>query len=138
MKPEVVGAIICKTPHPLKCPALGEGDFKGISKEVVRSLQGEKDKDEDSCMSSPTGDRSQPRQPVDLSAVRRAYAALFKVSTSVFENALVNALVTLAGNLQMELQLRGDKVDEDIINALLIVFEIPALGKRISRNGSSD
>lgn len=82
-------------------------------------------------MSSPAGDWSQPRQPVDLSAVRRAYTALFKVSTAVFENALVNALVTLAGNLQMELQLRSDKVDEDIINVLLIVFEIPALGKKI-------
>lgn len=134
MKPEVVPSIICKTRYRLKYPALGEGDFKGISKEVVRSLQGEKDKDEDSCVSSPAGDRLQPRHPVDLSAVRRAYAALFKVSTSVFENALVNALVTLAGNLQMELQLRGDKVDEDIINVLLIVFEIPALGKNIFRS----
>lgn len=67
--------------------------------------------------------------PVDLSAVRRAYTALFKLKTSIFENSLVNALVTLAGNLQMELPTRKDKDNhDDIVNVLLIVFEIPGLG----------
>jgi len=66
---------------------------------------------------------------VDIPSVRRAYAALFKLKTSIFENALVNALVTLAGNLQMELPTRKDQDNhDDIVNVLLIVFEIPALG----------
>ncbi|XP_018332233.1 ubiquitin-protein ligase E3A [Agrilus planipennis] len=106
------------------------GDLSGLKKEVVRSLEGEKDKDEDSCMVSPSSDRgTKSNLPVDLPSVRRAYTALFKLPTSIFENALVNALVTLAGNLQMELTARMNQYsDDDIINTLLIVFEIPALG----------
>lgn len=79
--------------------------------------------------SSPS-DNSSPRTlPVDLSSVRRAYSALFKLSSSIFENALVNALVTLAGNLHLRLKLRRDKTfNDDLLNVLVIVFEIPALG----------
>lgn len=92
----------------------------------MRSLEGEKDKDEDSCAES----SKYAILPVDLPAVRRAFAALFKLKTSIFENALINALVTLAGNLQMELPTRKERESQDdIVNVLLIVFEIPALGK---------
>lgn len=102
------------------------GEIKGLNKEEVRSLEGEKDKDEDSCAES----SKHSILPVDLSAVRRAFAALFKLKTSIFENALINALVTLAGNLQMELPTRKERENQDdIVNVLLIVFEIPALGK---------
>lgn len=101
------------------------GEIKGLNKEEVRSLEGEKDKDEDSCAES----SKHSILPVDLSAVRRAFAALFKLKTSIFENALINALVTLAGNLQMELPTRKERENQDdIVNVLLIVFEIPALG----------
>lgn len=105
------------------------GDLTRLKKEDVRSLEGEKDKDEDSCLSSPGCNSRQRKLPVDLSSVRRAYNALFKVKSSVFESALVNALVTLAGYLQVELQRKHDTyTTEDIVNILLIVFEIPALG----------
>ncbi|KAG5888353.1 hypothetical protein JTB14_020753 [Gonioctena quinquepunctata] len=100
-------------------------DIKGLKKEEVRSLEGEKDKDEDSCAESNSNSIPQ----VDLPAVRRAFTALFKLKSSIFENALVNALVTLAGNLQMELPTRKERDNQDdIVNVLLIVFEIPALG----------
>lgn len=47
----------------------------------------------------------------------------------MFENALVTALVTLAGNLQMDLPTRREHTNnDDIVNVLLIVFEIPSLG----------
>lgn len=102
------------------------GSLSGLKKEDVRSLEGEKDKDED-CADSPTSKKS---RVVDLPSVRRAYTALFKLPSSIFENALVNALVSLAGNLQVELQLRRDSsANDDILNVLAIVFEIPALGK---------
>lgn len=88
-------------------------------------MEGEKDKDEDS--SAETSKNS--IRPVDLPAVRRAYSALFKLKTTIFENALVNALVTLAGNLQMELPTRNERHNhDDVVNVLLIVFEIPSLG----------
>ncbi|XP_057670032.1 ubiquitin-protein ligase E3A isoform X1 [Diorhabda carinulata] len=104
---------------------LENADIKSLKKEDVRSLEGEKDKDEDS--SAESNKNSLP--PVDIPAVRRAYTALFKLNSSIFENALVNALVTLAGNLQMELPMRKESGShDDIVNVLVIVFEIPALG----------
>ncbi|XP_063907142.1 ubiquitin-protein ligase E3A isoform X4 [Zophobas morio] len=100
-------------------------NIAGLKKEEVRSLEGEKDKDEDS--SAETSENAV--LPVDLPSVRRAYAALFKLKTSIFEHSLVNALVTLAGNLQMELPTRKERGNQDdVVNVLLIVFEIPALG----------
>lgn len=41
----------------------------------------------------------------------------------------MTALVTLAGNLHLRLKLRRDRTsNEDVLNVLVIVFEIPALG----------
>ncbi|XP_074032271.1 ubiquitin protein ligase E3A isoform X2 [Leptinotarsa decemlineata] len=107
------------------CSDFGSTDVKGLKKEQVRSLEGEKDKDEDCCAESSRNNIT----PVDIPAVRRAFTALFKLKSSIFENALVNALVTLAGNLQMELPTRKEMDNQDdIVNVLVIVFEIPALG----------
>ncbi|CAH1114233.1 unnamed protein product [Psylliodes chrysocephalus] len=105
--------------------SLENTDIKALKKEEVRSLEGEKDKDEDSSAESSKNSFA----PVDVSSVRRAFTALFKLKTSIFENALVNALVTLAGNLQMELPTRKERgINDDIVNVLIIVFEIPGLG----------
>lgn len=91
--------------------------IKGLKKEDVRSLEGEKDKDEDSSAES----SKTVIPPVDIPSVRRAFTALFKLKTSIFENAMVNALVTLAGNLQMELPTRKDRENQDdIVNVLVI------------------
>lgn len=96
----------------------------------MRSLEGEQDKDEDSCIAASSSSKRK-RVPVDLTAVRRAYNALFKLPSTIFESALVNALVTLAGYLQISLQTMTDDSDtlDDIVHVLLIIFEIPALGK---------
>lgn len=108
------------------------GDVTGLRKEDMRYLQGEMDKDEDSCVASPSGNQNKKKLPIDLASVRRAYSALFKLSNWIFENALVNALETLAGQLQINFLRRTEKyTDEDIVNVLLIVFEIPALGKKV-------
>lgn len=95
----------------------------------MRSLEGEQDKDEDSCIAASSSCKPK-RLPVDLCAVRRAYNALFKLPSSIFESALVNALVTLAGYLQISLQTMTDDSNtlDDIVHVLLIIFEIPALG----------
>lgn len=108
-----------------------KGDLSSLKKEDMRSLEGEQDKDEDSCMGA-TSSTNTKRLPVDLSSVRRAYMALFKLPSSIFESALVNALVTLAGYLQMDLQTITDSsAIDDIVRVLLIVFEIPALGMHL-------
>lgn len=105
------------------------GDFSKLKKEDMRSLEGEQDKDEDSCIAASNSGTTK-RLPVDLAAVRRAYNALFKLPSSIFESALVNALVTLAGYLQIHLQTMVDDSStiDDIVHVLLIIFEIPALG----------
>ncbi|XP_034937131.1 ubiquitin-protein ligase E3A [Chelonus insularis] len=98
-----------------------------LSKEAVRSLQGE-DKDIDSSDPSiPSLDDTN----VDLEAVRRSFAALWTLPGEEFESALVNALVTLADNIELDLRVFGvmssDSTDS-LLNVFLIVFEIPVLG----------
>lgn len=105
------------------------GDLSHLKKEDMRSLEGEQDKDEDSCQDLQSSSSNKSKLPVDLAAVRRAYAGLFKLQNNIFESALVNALVTLAGYLQVELQRKLDNyTTDDIVNVLVIIFEIPALG----------
>ncbi|XP_022905557.1 ubiquitin-protein ligase E3A [Onthophagus taurus] len=105
-------------------------DLTTLKKEDVRSLEGEKDKDEDSCVSPSAGGESRKTIPiVDLPSVRRAYRALFKLNTTHFEGSLVTALVTLASVLEIELKAKFiNFTSDEIINIILIVFEIPALG----------
>ncbi|CAG5075006.1 Similar to Ube3a: Ubiquitin-protein ligase E3A (Mus musculus) [Cotesia congregata] len=102
---------------------------RDLSKEAVRSLQGE-DKDIDSSDPSPTLP-SVDDTTVDLEAVRRSFAALMTLPGEEFESALVNALVTLADSIELDLRVFGimpaDSTDT-LLNVFLIVFEIPVLG----------
>lgn len=105
------------------------GDLTKLKKEDVRTMQGEVDKDED-CMASENSKSGQDvRLPLDILSLRRAYKELFMLPSDIYESALVNALTTLAGYIQIELQRRGATADyQDIIDAIVIVFEIQALG----------
>ncbi|XP_011876712.1 PREDICTED: ubiquitin-protein ligase E3A isoform X2 [Vollenhovia emeryi] len=100
-----------------------------LNKEAVRSLQGE-DKEEDSSDPSPTVPNNDDTS-VDLPSVRRAFEALWSLPGDVFESALVNALVTLADDIELDLRVfrmvRWDSMDS-LLNVFLIVFEIPMLG----------
>lgn len=107
------------------------GDLTNLKKEDVRSMEGEQDKDHDSCIDVSDSIFQESQQaPLDLNSVRRAYSELFSLPNDIpYESALVNALTTLANYIQMELQIRGPLANfDDVINVLLIVFEIPALG----------
>ncbi|XP_069679377.1 ubiquitin-protein ligase E3A isoform X2 [Periplaneta americana] len=118
-------------------------DLKNLKKEDVRIMEGDLDKDEDSQeVNEEGGECSQSSQSrksascpddlrVDIASLRRAYKALFEVPGSVFESALVHALRTLSGNLEIDLRVFGRaKRDnaEDLLNVFVIVLEIPALG----------
>lgn len=118
-------------------------DLKNLKKEDVRTMEGDLDKDEDSqevneeggeCSgSSQSWKSSSPSDDlkVDIPSLRRAYKALFEVPGNVFESALVHALRTLSGNLELDLRLFGRaKTDnaEELLNVFVIVLEIPALG----------
>lgn len=108
------------------------GDLTTLKKEDVRSLEGEKDKDEDSCVSAMSPDSAEnQRLPLDYAGLRRSYSALLeRLPSNITESAMVNALVTLAGYLQMELQNRNTKLysNDDIVHVLTIIYEIPVLG----------
>lgn len=100
-----------------------------MDKEAIRSIQGE-DKEEDSSELSPTVPNNDDTS-VDLPSVRRAFNALWSVPGGAFESALVNALVTLADNIELDLRVFRIKPWENMDNLLhvfLIVFEIPMLG----------
>ncbi|KAK0162893.1 hypothetical protein PV327_006626 [Microctonus hyperodae] len=100
-----------------------------LSKEAVRSLQGE-DKDVDSSDPSPAVPHPADTS-VDLEAVRRSFTALWSLPGEEFESALVNALVTLADNIELDLRVFGLLPSEStdmLLNIFLIVFEIPVLG----------
>ncbi|CAL7945036.1 ubiquitin protein ligase E3A isoform X1 [Xylocopa sonorina] len=100
-----------------------------MNKEAIRSIQGE-DKEEDSSEPSPIVPNNVDTS-VDLPAVRRAFAALWSLPGEVFKSALVNALVTLADNIELDLRvfriMPWDNMDS-LLNVFLIVFEIPMLG----------
>lgn len=93
-------------------------------------MQGEVDKDEDSCVMSDNDKCSQEiRLPLDVASLRRAYQELLRLPSDLYESALVNALTTLAGYIHIELPRCGPTADyQDIIDAIVIVFEIQALG----------
>lgn len=124
----------------------GEKDLKTLKKEDVRTLEGDLDKDED-CheleLEKEKGENSYSRKmlkrsdsvdtSIDVASLKRAYAQLFKLPTKIFEGALVNAIVTLTGNLEIQLKLLGSSnkkktEDEDLINIFIIIIEIPILG----------
>ncbi|XP_008203541.1 ubiquitin-protein ligase E3A isoform X1 [Nasonia vitripennis] len=115
-------ALLDRAPASLLCPP---GD---LSKEAVRSLQGE-DKEEDSSDPTPTVPQLDDTS-VDLPAVRRAFAALWSLPGEAFESALLHALVILADTIEIHLRIssvhNADSTDT-LLNVFLIVFEIPAL-----------
>ncbi|XP_076249446.1 ubiquitin protein ligase E3A isoform X2 [Calliopsis andreniformis] len=100
-----------------------------MDKEAIRSLQGE-DKEEDSSEPSPVVPNNDDTS-VDLPAVRRAFTALWSLPGEAFESALINALVTLADNIELDLRVfrikPWDNMDS-LLHVFLIVFEIPMLG----------
>ncbi|KAF4531751.1 hypothetical protein B566_EDAN014491 [Ephemera danica] len=112
-------------------------DLKNLKKEDMRSLEGDLDKDEDSqelaeqgeCSENKKVTRSPDDITVDLESLRRAYKALFAVPGSIFESALINALLTLSGSIELDLRLFGAvSKDPNFLNIFVIVLELPALG----------
>lgn len=60
---------------------------------------------------------------VDINAVRRCYAALFKTGDSSVENSLINSLSALAPTLEMELRYKSPSSDPNFLNQFVIIME---------------
>ncbi len=87
-----------------------------------------------SCDKEDTGSgHSKPRLKedevtVDIESVRRTFDKLFSVPGQPFEAALVNALIFLAGTVEIELRYhRAYDREPDYLNIFVILFEIPVL-----------
>lgn len=111
------------------------GDLSSLKKEDVRTLEGENEKDEDCCCCSeePTkaGGDTAPQPPVDLESVRLAFLDLFGLPSEVYEQVLVTAITASTTYMHVAILMQGSNPEcvNDMINAILILCEIPFLGK---------
>nr|UUF95670.1 ubiquitin E3 ligase [Laodelphax striatellus] len=149
--PENLGNSFLKSDSPPAQP-LEPSQLANMTKEDVRQLECEKEKDED-CSEGSAGaaggchhqlESGSDQTAVDLDSVRRAYSQLFTLFGSLIESALVLALITLSNYIEVDLRMgfvlspRDGSSSrlinkqpcslETLLNALVIALEIPTLG----------
>ncbi|GFR22660.1 ubiquitin-protein ligase E3A [Trichonephila clavata] len=104
-----------------------------LSKEDIRAMEVDEDKDKDSSKEGGSSeeepvDAKPPVVTVDINSVRRAFTALFKIPDFPFQRAMINALIILSENLEFDFKY-GHKqaIDPSFLNIFVIVMEIPML-----------
>lgn len=119
-----------KSPHIDDLMETKPKDSKKWKKEDIRSLEGDLDKDEDSCCTGIGGkkrDRSLPKKytDIDLASLRRSIGQLLEIKPTTIYDALNTAVRSLALSISVDLRLQTqrDKIEE-IITVLVIVFEL--------------
>lgn len=106
-------------------------ELRKMTKEEVRTLEGEMEKDVDStAQQEEEGTKeSPPTCSLDLDGLRRSYDSLFSLDNCIFESGLVNALVMLCSNIEMDLKCKPNIAkDVNFLNVYEVVFELPVLG----------
>jgi len=108
----------------------GPSVARKLTKEEVRTLEGETEKDIDSAQDKDETTEETPiRCTVDLESLRRSYERLYSLDNKIFESGLVNALVMLCSNLEMDLKCKPNIAkDSSLLNVYQMIFEVPALG----------
>ncbi|CAN8012880.1 unnamed protein product, partial [Ixodes pacificus] len=121
----------------------GEPSGGGLSKEELRAMETDMDKDED-CQEateatgtgSPSADDFVSRLngpvnqeiTVDIESVRLAYDALFSIPDQPFSSALVHAIMILCENLEIGLRYHGAyQRNPSLLNVFAILLELPLL-----------
>lgn len=73
-------------------------------------------------------DAEEDELTVDIPSLRRAYAALMEIEDTPVKGALINALMSLARTVEMDLKhLKALERDPHYINIFIIVMEIPLI-----------
>ena len=112
-------------------------NFKKMTKEEVRALEGEKDVDSCEAVAEEKKDEDAEKSKasassvctVNIESLRRSYDKLFKLDNSIYEAGLVNALVMLCSNLEMDLKVKPNVAkDVNFLNLYEIVLELPVIG----------
>lgn len=126
--PEYLGKSFIGRVNSLNTPSTsGQGQ---MSKEQLRSMEVDLDKDKDSQESvaeTPLQDMNQEIS-VDVSAVRRSFEALSTIEAQNYESALVNALILLSETLELDMKYGRQKAEINLLNVFVVVFELPWLG----------
>ena len=103
-----------------------------LSKEQLRSMEVDLDKDKDSqeALLESSSSSSEKHSPisVDVYAVRRIFEALNAVDSSKYESALVHALTLLCDTLELDLKYNRLKPEINLLNVFVIAFELPWIG----------
>ncbi|XP_042898021.1 ubiquitin-protein ligase E3A [Parasteatoda tepidariorum] len=104
---------------------------ENISKEDIRAMEVDEDKDKDSSSEDACMEETDVKPgvvTVDISSVRRAFSALFKIPEYPFQRALINALIILSENLEFDLKYgQKQNIDPSLLNIFVIVMEIPMM-----------
>lgn len=114
---------------------------KNLTKEDIRSMEVDQDKDEDSKeMSSVSNLEMESSQEysdhlsksdevtVDIESVQRSFSNLFALPDYTFHNAMVNAIIIICQDLELDLKYnRNLNFDPDLLNIFIIIMEIPML-----------
>lgn len=106
---------------------------ENLSKEDIRAMEVDEDKDKDSKETEEIAATSSPQVKngditVDIDSVRRAFSALFAIPQHPFQCALINALIILSGNLEFDFKYSKKQLqDFSILNIFTIIMEIPML-----------
>lgn len=109
-----------------KAPA---GDLKSLKKEDFRTLEGDLDKDEDSCVDKTDTPDSLQHTTVDLVSLRRAITRLYEDNSAMFE-MLNTSIERLASILMSDLKVFDRRQDiESMITVFVIIFEIFSIAK---------
>ncbi|UYV60364.1 UBE3A [Cordylochernes scorpioides] len=109
-----------------------------MTKEDIRSMEVDEDKDEDSQDVSIDKEPDLPKESgspflydeisIDIDAVRRSFRALFSIPGHPFQQALINALIILSKNLEIDLKYhKAEEPSPKFLNTFAIVMEIPML-----------
>ena len=102
-----------------------------LSKEQLRSMEDDLDKDKDCqemSMEERVTDDTNDRITVDVEAIRRSFQALSTVGSQKFESPLIHALILLSETLELDLKYGKNKPEVNLGNVFVIAFELPWLG----------
>ncbi|CAN8032982.1 unnamed protein product [Ixodes persulcatus] len=121
----------------------GEPSGGGLSKEELRAMETDMDKDEDCQEATEAAGTGSPGADdfvsrlngpvnqeitVDIESVRLAYDALFSIPDQPFSSALVHAIMILCENLEIGLRYHGAyQRNPSLLNVFAILLELPLL-----------
>ena len=125
--PEFLGQSFIRQGNTSCTSTVGHGQ---LSKEQLRSMEVDLDKDKDS-QEAVAEIRLQDigqEVSVDICSVRRSFEAFSSIESQNYESALVHALILLCETIELDMKFGRQKAEVNLLNVFVIVFELPWLG----------